>query len=60
MCVSVLPACLLMYHVHAGCLQWPEEGIIFPRIGVKDSCEPPWILGIKPGSSVKVVSALGC
>lgn len=54
MCLSVLPACLCMYHV-----QWPEEGIISPRTGVKDSCEPPWVLGIKPGSSARVVSALG-
>lgn len=29
------------YHVCAWCPQRPEEGIIFPEIGVRDSSESP-------------------
>lgn len=34
-----LPACMSVCHVHAWCLQSPEEGIRFPRTRVADGCE---------------------
>ena len=37
--VSVLPACISVQHVHAWCLQRPEEGVGSPRSGVNDSCK---------------------
>ena len=33
--------CKPLYHVHALCPQWLEEGIRYPGNGVTDSCEPP-------------------
>ena len=40
MCLSVLPACVYVYHVSAWYLQKSEEGIKSPGTGVTDSCKP--------------------
>jgi hypothetical protein len=43
MCMSVLPACMYVYHVCTWCL-WgseSEEGIRFPGTGVTGDCGPP-------------------
>lgn len=39
--MSVLPACMYMYHMHACCLQRLEEGVRSCGTGVKDGCGPP-------------------
>lgn len=37
--MCVLPVCLSVYHICAGCPQMPESVIRSPRTGVTDSCE---------------------
>lgn len=39
MCMSVLPACIYVYHVHAWHSQRPKESIRSTGIGVTDGCE---------------------
>ena len=41
MYMSVLPACISVYHACVWCLQRPEEEIRSPGIGVTDNCKPP-------------------
>lgn len=36
-----LPTYMYMYHVCAWCLQWSQEGVRSPGIGVMNACEPP-------------------
>ena len=42
------------------CRQRPEETVRCPEVGVTGSCEPPGMLGIKLGSSVRAVYAFKC
>ena len=37
--MSVLPACMYVYHMYAWCQWRPEEGIGSPGTGVLDGCE---------------------
>ena len=37
--MGVLPICNSVHHLHAWCLQRPEESIRFTRCGVIDACE---------------------
>lgn len=39
--MSVMPACMYVHHVYAGCLQNSEESVRSFVTGVIDSCEPP-------------------
>lgn len=39
--MTVLPACISVYHMHAWCPQRSEEGIRSPGTGVPDNCELP-------------------
>lgn len=45
-------------HMHAWCLQRPEDGVRFSGIGVPDSCDIMWVLGPEPESSAKATGAL--
>ena len=56
--MSVLAACMYVYHVHAWCPPSPEEGVRCPGTGVTDSYKPSCFLGIKSGSSWRAASAL--
>lgn len=38
-CVCVFPTCVSMYHTHAWCLCWAEQGIRSLGTGIRDSCE---------------------
>jgi hypothetical protein len=40
MCVSVLPACMSVYHVCAWCPQGSEDGAEFTAAGVVGGCKP--------------------
>lgn len=40
LCVSILPACMGMYHMHARCLQSSEKGNESQGAEVPDDCEP--------------------
>ena len=55
MCMSVLPACMYVHHVHAWCPKRSEEDPGSPETGVTGSCKE---LGIKPRSSARAASAL--
>jgi hypothetical protein len=35
MCIDILPTCKSVYHLHAWCLQRPEEGVSFSGTGVE-------------------------
>ena len=35
MCIDSLPTCKSVYHLHAWCLQRPEEGVSFSGTGVE-------------------------
>lgn len=39
--MAVLCACMSVYHMHAWCLQRPEEGVESGTGAVTDDCEPP-------------------
>ena len=39
--MSVLPACVSVYHMHAWCSWRPEEDIRSPVSGVMDGCDLP-------------------
>jgi hypothetical protein len=41
MCLGILPTYISINHVHAWCLQWPEQGVRSPGAGITDHCEPP-------------------
>lgn len=41
MCVSVLHACMPVYHIHAYCSWRLGDCVRFPGIGVKESCKSP-------------------
>lgn len=49
-CVSVLPVCMYVHHMHAWCLQRSGEGIRASGTEGTNSCEPPWA-GTEQGSS---------
>lgn len=51
LCMSILPACMYVYHVCARCLRRSEVGIRTPGTGVMGSCELPC------GSSGRAASA---
>lgn len=38
MFMYILPACMLVYTMHASCLQRPEEGVRCPGTGIIDGC----------------------
>lgn len=40
-CVSVLPVCMYVHHVHVWCLQRSGEGIRASGTEGTNSCEPP-------------------
>jgi len=43
MCMGVLPVCMSVCLIHGWCPWGPDEGVGFPKTGVKDSClEPPY------------------
>jgi hypothetical protein len=53
-CVSVLSACMYVYHVQACCPQRSENWSIgWSRAAL-------WVLGIEPGPSGRAASALNC
>ena len=56
--MGVLPVCVSVYHLQAWYQRRPEEGIRFPGIGVINSVVMMWVLGIEPGSSGGLISAL--
>lgn len=39
MCMSVLPACTYVHHMHTWCPWRPEEVVWVPRTGVRGGCE---------------------
>lgn len=43
--MTVLPACISVYHMHAWCPQRSEEGIRSPGTEVMDGCGPPYRYG---------------
>lgn len=53
MCMSVLPACTYVHHIHTWCPWRPEEVVWVPGTGVT-----MWVLGIKPGSSERTIGVL--
>ena len=58
MFMCVLPVCMSVYHVHAGCSRRPEEGIKSSGTEVIDSCELPcrcW--EIQPRSSGRAATS---
>lgn len=61
-CFLLLRVWVCIHHLHAWCPWRPEEGISSPRVGVLDSCEPPfnvmWVLGIGPLTSRRTASGL--
>lgn len=52
--MSILLACLSVYHVDAWYLWKPEEGTGASGSRGTDGCM--WVLGIKPGSSTRPAS----
>lgn len=40
MCLSVLPPCMFVYHMHAWCQKRLEEEVEFLGVGITYSCEP--------------------
>ena len=59
-CMHTLLACMCttcVPGVHRGQKRVKEAGGS-PGTRVKDGCEPPCVLGIEPGSSVRATSAL--
>lgn len=57
MCMSILPACMSIWHINAYCLQRPE-GIRSPRTGVTEVVSPHESAGNQ--TSARVASALTC
>lgn len=59
MSMSILPACISVYHIHAWCPQMSEEDIGFPGAGVmNDFVLPRGVLGIELMSSIRTMSTL--
>lgn len=55
MCLSVLPPCMFVYHMHAWCQKSLEEEVEFLGVGITYSCEPfiMRVLGIEPEFSAR-------
>lgn len=47
-----------VYHGHAWCLEWPEEGVGSPGTKIINDCGPVQVLGLKPIPSGRTASTL--
>lgn len=58
MCLNIYSVCIYVYYGCAWSPRRSEEGKRFLGIGVMDNCEPPFVLGTKPGSFAGTIGVL--